>query len=111
MSRQLIPPYPKDLIDTSSFDGTLRLLDASLYPRLFEVTEEMKIVASKDSTNAKEFELSTSDFYLEPQEEGGFVAYSRQYSGAVGQGETREEAIKDLEEAIQILKEVLEEDR
>ncbi|RLI10109.1 type II toxin-antitoxin system HicB family antitoxin [Candidatus Bathyarchaeota archaeon] len=46
-------------------------------------------------------------FYLEPQEEGGFVAFSSEYPGAVGQGETEEEAIKDLEEAIQTLKEFL----
>lgn len=51
------------------------------------------------------------DFHLEPQEEGGFVAFSREFLGAVGQGETIEEAIADLEEAIQLLKEVLEEDK
>jgi predicted RNase H-like HicB family nuclease len=44
---------------------------------------------------------------LEEQEEGGFVAYSNEYPGAVGQGETEEEALKDLEEAIQVLKEYL----
>jgi predicted RNase H-like HicB family nuclease len=45
---------------------------------------------------------------LEEQEEGGFVAYSSEYPGAVGQGETEKEALKDLEEAIQVLKEYLE---
>jgi predicted RNase H-like HicB family nuclease len=50
------------------------------------------------------------EIQLEPQEEGGFVAFSREYLGAVGQGETEEEAIKDLQEAIQLLKEVLEEE-
>jgi predicted RNase H-like HicB family nuclease len=35
------------------------------------------------------------------------VAYSNEYPGAVGQGETEEEALKDLEEAIQVLKEYL----
>jgi predicted RNase H-like HicB family nuclease len=49
-------------------------------------------------------------YYIEEQEEGGFVAYSEEYSGAVGQGETEEEAIKDLKEAIELLKEVIEED-
>lgn len=53
---------------------------------------------------------SLDDVSLEPQEEGGFVAFSKEYAGAVGQGETVEEAIKDLQEAIQLLKEVLEED-
>ena len=51
----------------------------------------------------------TSSIYLEPQEEGGFVAFSTQYTGAVGQGETEEEAIRDLGKAIDLLKEVLEE--
>lgn len=49
--------------------------------------------------------------YLEPQEEGGFVAYSKKYPGAVGQGETEEEALHDLEESVELLKEVLDEDR
>jgi len=53
---------------------------------------------------------SLSDFYLEPQEEGGFVAFSREYSGAVGQGETEQEAITDLLEAIKLLKEALEQE-
>ena len=51
-----------------------------------------------------------SDFYLEPQEESGFVAFSKDYPGAVGQGETEEEALKDLQEAISLLKEVLDEE-
>lgn len=54
---------------------------------------------------------SPTVFILEPQEEGGFVAYSKEYSGAIGQGETEEEAISDLKEAISLLKEVLEEDK
>jgi len=45
---------------------------------------------------------------LEPQEEGGFVALCREYPGAVGQGETEDEAVKDLIEAIKVLKEYLE---
>jgi len=49
-------------------------------------------------------------YHIEKQEEGGFVAFSEEYSGAIGQGETEEEAIKDLEGAIQLLKEVIEED-
>lgn len=45
---------------------------------------------------------------LEPQEEGGFVALCKEYPGAVGQGETEDEAVKDLIEAIKVLKEYLE---
>jgi len=45
---------------------------------------------------------------LEPQSEGGFVTYSSEYPGAVGQGETEEEAINDLNAAIELLKEYLE---
>jgi predicted RNase H-like HicB family nuclease len=52
-----------------------------------------------------------SDYSLEQQEEGGFVAFSREYPEAVGQGETEEEAISDLQEAIQLLKDVLEENK
>jgi predicted RNase H-like HicB family nuclease len=53
--------------------------------------------------------VSFADVSLEPQEEGGFVALSSEYPGAVGQGETEEEALKDLQEAISLLREVLEE--
>jgi predicted RNase H-like HicB family nuclease len=53
----------------------------------------------------------TQQFVLDPQEEGGFVAYSNEYPGAIGQGETEEEALRDLQEAIDLLKEVLEQDK
>jgi len=43
---------------------------------------------------------------LQEQEEGGFVATCREFAGAVGQGETEEEAILDLRQAIELLKEV-----
>jgi len=49
--------------------------------------------------------------HFEPQEEGGFVVYCKEYSGAVGQGETYDEAINDLAEAISLLREVQAEDR
>ena len=52
---------------------------------------------------------SLSDFYLEPQESGGFVAFSREFSGAIGQGETIEEAIADIQSAVMLLKEVINE--
>ena len=63
------------------------------------------------STIPVERESSFVDYYVEPQEEGGFVAFSREFPGAVGQGETVEEAIADLKEAIILLKEVLDEDK
>jgi predicted RNase H-like HicB family nuclease len=51
------------------------------------------------------------DIFLEAQHEGGFVAFSREYQGAAGQGETEEEAVRDLQESIELLKEVLKEER
>lgn len=62
-------------------------------------------------TVGRDIRNSVPDFYLELQEEGGFVAFSRDYLGAVGQGETVEEAMADLEEAIKLLKEVADEDQ
>lgn len=58
-----------------------------------------------------DIQSSIPNFYLEPQEEGGFVAFSREFPGAVGQGETVEEAIADIEKAIRLLKEVFDEDK
>lgn len=56
-------------------------------------------------------QFTAQQFVLDPQEEGGFVAYSNEYPGAIGQGETEAEALRDLQEAIDLLKEVLEQDR
>ena len=39
---------------------------------------------------------------LEPQEEGGFTAYVPSLSGCISQGETKEEAIKNIKEAIEL---------
>ncbi len=44
-------------------------------------------------------------FYLHAEKEGGFVAFSEKYSGAVGQGESEEEAAHDLRGAIEALEE------
>ena len=44
-------------------------------------------------------------FLLEDQTEGGFVVTSFTYPGATGQGETEDEAIKDIQDAIELLKE------
>ena len=42
---------------------------------------------------------------LETKLEGGYVSLSFEYPGAIGQGETEEEAIRDIQEAIALLKE------
>ncbi|MBI2659778.1 type II toxin-antitoxin system HicB family antitoxin [Candidatus Woesearchaeota archaeon] len=39
---------------------------------------------------------------LEPQEEGGFTAYVPSLPGCVSQGETKEESIKNIKEAIEL---------
>lgn len=39
---------------------------------------------------------------LEPQEEGGFTAYVPSLPGCISQGGTKEEAIKNIKEAIEL---------
>ena len=39
---------------------------------------------------------------LEPQEEGGFTAYVPSLPGCISQGENKEEAIKNIREAIEL---------
>ena len=39
---------------------------------------------------------------LEPQEEGGFTVYAPSLPGCVSQGETKEEALKNIKEAIEL---------
>ncbi len=46
---------------------------------------------------------------LEPQQEGGYVAYVPALPGCFSQGETKEEALKNIKEAIELYLEVLEE--
>jgi len=45
---------------------------------------------------------------IEEDKEGGYFAISNKYTGAIGQGETPEQALKDLEKAVEVLKEYLE---
>jgi predicted RNase H-like HicB family nuclease len=55
-----------------------------------------------------QMELQTSSLdliHVYPEKEGGFVAYSEEYRGAIGQGETVEETYDDLQKAIEALKE------
>ena len=49
--------------------------------------------------------ILSDTFYLHAEKEGGFVTFSEKHSGAVGQGETEEEAAHDLMGAIVALKE------
>jgi len=46
---------------------------------------------------------------LEPQPEGEFVAYVPALPGCMSQGETKEEALRNIKEAIELYLEVLEE--
>lgn len=39
---------------------------------------------------------------LEPQEEGGYTAYVPSLPGCISQGETKEEALKNIKEAIEL---------
>lgn len=39
---------------------------------------------------------------LEPQEEGGFTAYVPSLPGCISQGDTKEDAIKNIKEAIEL---------
>ena len=47
---------------------------------------------------------------LEPQEKGGFTVRCLELPGAISQGETRREAIKNIKEAICLISDVLRED-
>ena len=47
---------------------------------------------------------------LEPQEEGGFTAYVPSLPGCISEGNTKEEAIKNIKEAIQLYLETQETD-
>jgi len=43
---------------------------------------------------------------LEPQEEGGFTVLCGEIPGAISQGETKEEALVNIKEAIELILEV-----
>ena len=47
---------------------------------------------------------------LEPQEEGGFTVQCVEIPGAISQGETREEALANIKEAIELVLEVQREE-
>jgi predicted RNase H-like HicB family nuclease len=43
---------------------------------------------------------------LEPQEEGGFTVQCEEIPGAISQGETKDEALANIKEAIELILEV-----
>ncbi len=45
---------------------------------------------------------------LEKEEEGGYSAQCLELPGAISQGETKEEALKNIEEAVEAVEAVLE---
>ena len=47
---------------------------------------------------------------LEPSEEGGYTAYVSSLPGCISEGDTKEEAIKNIKEAIELYLEPVEDD-
>ncbi len=47
---------------------------------------------------------------LEPSEEGGFTIYVPSLPGCISEGDTREEALKNIREAIELYLEPIEDD-
>jgi predicted RNase H-like HicB family nuclease len=47
---------------------------------------------------------------LEPQDEGGYTVRCLELPGAISQGETKEEALANIKEAIELVIEVLSQD-
>ena len=48
--------------------------------------------------------------YLEPSEEGGYTAIVPSFPGCISEGETKEEAIRNIREAIELYLEPIEDD-
>ncbi len=49
--------------------------------------------------------------YLEPSEEGGYTAIVPSLPGCISEGDTKEEALKNIREAIELYLEPVEDDR
>ena len=47
---------------------------------------------------------------LEPSEEAGYTVYAPALPGCISEGETREEALKNIKEAIELYLEAVEDD-
>ncbi len=50
------------------------------------------------------------EIYLEPSEEGGYTAIVPSLPGCISEGETKEEAIRNIREAIELYLETIEDD-
>ncbi len=48
--------------------------------------------------------------YLEPSDEGGYTVFVPSLPGCISEGETKEEAIKNIKEAIELYLEPVEDD-
>ena len=48
---------------------------------------------------------------LEPSDEGGFTVYAPSLPGCISEGNTREEALENIREAIELYLEPVEDDR
>lgn len=90
MGQILFNPLNKNAIDTSFSNGTFKLSDVFSFVNKFEGLNIVEDVPY---------------YYLDAQDEGGFVAFSLEYPGAVGQGETEDDAIQDIKSAIELLTE------
>ena len=51
------------------------------------------------------------EIVLEPSEEGGFTVYAPSLPGCVSEGDTREEALTNIQEAIELYLESVPDDR
>ncbi len=49
--------------------------------------------------------------YLEPSEEGGYTAIVPSLPGCISEGDTKEEALKNIREAIELYLEPVEDDK
>lgn len=78
--------------------------DTSIFPPSLP-TYPTKIMVECAYNNHSEDTPFPKGIRLEPEPEGGFITYSSEYTGAIGQGETEEEAIRDIQEAIAVLME------
>lgn len=53
----------------------------------------------------------TLNVILEPSDEGGFTAYIPALPGCISEGDTREEALKNIQEAVELYLEQVDDDQ
>ena len=66
---------------------------------------EKKCIVSEDNVLFMKYTV-----VLEPQDEGGFTVQCVEIPGAISEGETREEALANIKEAIELVLEVQREE-